>query len=151
MQVRSTANSEMHPNARGADHTDCHADAIQPPWPMENQNAAWPERFELTLCDAAAIGDSMATAALGVAVIYAPATSGSSEKILLVVESRARALRTECERRLQTPKLPPLAALRVAFKADALSATTAEAIHASCRAQVILAGELRRVLRPAMR
>lgn len=118
---------------------------------MENQITTWPEKFGLTLCPATKINSEIPATELGVAVIYAPATSASAEKTFLVIESRARSLLAECERRLQTAKLPPLATLRVAFQADPLPDTSAEAVHASCRRQISLAGELRRALRPALR
>ena len=118
---------------------------------MENKTATWQERFGLTTCPATGIDPVIPPTALGVAVIYAPATTAADEKIFLVIESRASALRSQCERRLQTAKLPPLASLTVAFKGDVLPDSSPEAVHAACRAQVILAGELRRELRPAMR
>lgn len=118
---------------------------------MENKITTWPEKFGLTLCPAATIDRAIPTAALGVAVIYAPAAGDVAEKTYLVIESRARGLLAECARRLQTAKLPPLATLLVAFQADTRPDTSAEAVHASCRRQVILSGELRRALRPALR
>ncbi len=118
---------------------------------MENQITTWPEKFGLTTCPAAKINGAIPASALGVAVIYAPASGDLAEKTFLVIESRARGLLAECERRLQTAKLPPLATLLVAYQADTLPDTSAEAVHASCRRQVILAGELRRALRPALR
>ncbi|MCX6953718.1 MAG: hypothetical protein NTV51_16325 [Verrucomicrobia bacterium] len=116
---------------------------------METNTAPWQERFGLTICPATAVAPTIPAAALGVAVIYAAPETG--EQILLIIESRAKPLLGECERRLQTAKLPPLASLSVAFKAETLPDASAEAVHAACRAQVILAGELRRELRPAMR
>jgi hypothetical protein len=118
---------------------------------MENQITTWPEKFGLTTCPATKINGAIPAAALGVAVIYAPAAGDVAEKTFLVIESRARGLLSECERRLQTAKLPPLATLLVAFQADTLPDTSPESVHASCRRQVILAGELRRALRPALR
>ncbi len=118
---------------------------------MESNPTTWQERFALTTCPASALASTLDPTALGVAVIYAPATADAGETVFLVIESRARALRTECERRLSMAKLPPLASLALAFKADAPSDATPEAVHASCRQQVIFAGELRRALRPAMR
>ena len=82
-------------------------------------------------------------------MIYAPAAAG--DKIFLVIESRASGLRGQCAKRLQTAKLAADAPLMVAFKAEILSEASAEAVHAACRQQVMLAGELRRELRPAMR
>lgn len=116
---------------------------------METKPATWPQRFELTTCPAAKIEKKIPPAALGVAVIYAE--TAAAETIFLVIESRARPLLTECLRRLQTAKLPPLASLTVSFQATVLPKSTPEAIHAACREQVILAGALRRELRPAMR
>ena len=116
---------------------------------METKPASWPQRYELTTCPASAIAQSTSPAALGVAVIYTAAAAGDT--IHLVIESRARALLAECQRRLDTAKLPPITALTVSFQAAVLTDPTPEAIHAACRQQVILAGELRRELRPAMR
>ncbi len=112
---------------------------------MENSNQPWPERFGLTRCPAAAIKPAIAAEALGVAVIY------SAETVFLVIESRARSLRAECARRLAAAKLPPAETLTVAFWSEVLPETNREAVDAACRRQVILAGELRRGLRPAMR
>lgn len=118
---------------------------------MESNHPTWQEHFALTICPASALASTLASTALGVAVIYAPATTDATETVFLVIESRARALLAECERRLSTAKLPPLASLLIAFKADVPTDATPESIHASCREQVIFAGELRRALRPAMR
>ena len=112
---------------------------------MENQTQPWPERFGLTLCPAADVETAIAANALGVAVIY------SAESVFLVIESRARSLRTECLRRLTTAKLPAATQLTVAFRCEVLPETSREQIDAACRRQVVLAGELRRALRPAMR
>ena len=60
---------------------------------MENQTQPWPERFGLTLCSAADVATAIAANAVGVAVVY------SAESVFLVIESRARSLRTECLRR----------------------------------------------------
>ncbi len=116
---------------------------------METKPATWQTRFELTTCPAAKIEKKIPATALGVAVIYADSTAG--ETIFLVIESRARPLLAECLRRLETAKLPPLASLTVSFQAAVLPESTPEAIHAACREQVMLASELRRELRPAMR
>jgi len=118
---------------------------------MENKTAPWQERFGLTSCPAAGIDPAIPPAALGVAVIFTPATAAAAEKVFLVIESRASGLRSQCDRRLQTPKLPPLASLQVAFQAEALPDASADAVHAACRQQLILSAELRRELRPAMR
>jgi hypothetical protein len=116
---------------------------------METKPASWQEHFSLTVCPATAIDREIAPTALGVAVIYAKTSAG--EQIFLVIESRAGALLTQCNKRLQTAKLPPLDTLTIAFKAETLPEATPEAIHAACREQVIFASELRRELRPAMR
>jgi hypothetical protein len=116
---------------------------------METKSASWQEHFGLTVRPASAIDREIPPTALGVAVIYASAPP--REQIFLVIESRAGALLTQCNKRLQTAKLPPLDTLTVAFKAETLSEATPEAIHAACREQVVFAGELRRELRPAMR
>jgi hypothetical protein len=116
---------------------------------METNPTPWQERFGLTTCPATDLGGAIPPAALGVAVLYARTAEG--EKIYLVVESRAGSLRDQCVRRLQTAKLPPAAELTVAFKSESLAEPSPEAVHAACREQVILAGELRRELRPAMR
>ncbi|MBI3886981.1 MAG: hypothetical protein HY302_14830 [Opitutae bacterium] len=116
---------------------------------MQNKPAGWQERFGLTTCAAAEIGEAMLATAPGVAVIYAPGEAG--EKIYLILESRAGALRSQCERRLQSGKLPPTAELCVAFRSGLQADQSPEAVNAACREQVIFAGELRRELRPAMR
>ncbi len=118
---------------------------------METKSAPWQERFGLTTCAASDVEQAIPAAALGVAVIYAQATAKEGEKIFLVIESRAGALRGQCVKRLQTAKLPPSVSLTISFKAETLAEASAEAVHAACRQQVILAGELRRELRPAMR
>ena len=112
---------------------------------MENKHSPWPERFGLTRCPAAGLDAAVAATALGIAVVY------SAETVFLVIESRARSLRAECARRLGTVGLPPPEKLTVAFLAEVLPEGTREAVDAACRRQVILAGELRRALRPAMR
>ena len=116
---------------------------------MENKPTTWQGHFELTSCAAADFEQAIPPEVLGVAVIYSQAPDG--EKIFLVIESRASSLRAQCLKRLQTAKLPPLASLMISFKGETLADTSAEAVHAACRRQVILAGELRRELRPAMR
>ena len=118
---------------------------------MDTKNATWQERHGLTICPAAAIESTIPSTALGVAVIYSPTTAEADERVFLVIESRATSLRSQCARRLETSQLPPLASLHAAFKAEALSESSAAAVHAACRQQVSLAGELRRELRPAMR
>lgn len=117
---------------------------------MENKALPWQQRFGLTACPASALAEAIPARAFGVAVIYAQTAAG--EQILLVVESRTGGLREQCLRRLQTAgKLPPIAELTVAFKAEPLPAQSPEAVSATCREQVIFASELRRALRPAMR
>ncbi len=116
---------------------------------MDIKTSPWQERFGLTTCAAGEIESAIPPAALGVAVIYAQSTAGDA--IFLVLESRANSLRDLCVKRLQTAKIPPGAPLTVSFKAEILADASPEAVHAACRRQVILAGELRRELRPAMR
>jgi hypothetical protein len=87
--------------------------------------------------------------ALGVAVVYAEDADGQS--VFLVIESRSRGLRAQLSRRLETAKFPAGVALQVAFRVEAPTPVTPEEVHAACREQVILAGALRRELRPAMR
>jgi len=116
---------------------------------MQTTPAPWPEKFALTICPATDLENAIPAGALGVAVVFAPAPAG--ETVYLVVESRARDLVGQCRRRLLTAGLPPVSALTVAFQAEVLPDASAEAIHAACRRQVTLAGELRRALRPAMR
>lgn len=112
--------------------------------------SAWAARFELTTCAASEIAEVIPPALPGVAVIYSCADD-ETETIYLVLESRAGSLRDLCARRLETAKIPPGTALTVSFICLAPEGATPEAVAASCREQVILAGELRRALRPAMR
>ncbi len=116
---------------------------------MDTKTTPWQERFGLTTCTALKIDTAIPPAALGVAVIYAPLPVG--ETIFLVLESRVGSLRDLCIKRLQTAKIPIGRPLMISFKAEILSSASPEAIHDVCRQQVILAGELRRELRPAMR
>jgi hypothetical protein len=88
-------------------------------------------------------------AAVGIAVIHT--TESSGERILLIVESRAGSLRAQCMKRLQTAKLPPAAGLTVSFVGETLGDASPETMHEACRRQVILAAEMRREPRPAMR
>ncbi|MSU52838.1 MAG: hypothetical protein EXS41_05505 [Opitutaceae bacterium] len=118
---------------------------------METKAETWQERHGLMICPATATAAAISATALGVAVIYTPATEETPERIFLVIESRATSLRSACTRRLETAKLPSLASLVVAFKAEVLPEALPESVHAACRQQVSLAGELRRELRPAMR
>ena len=116
---------------------------------MKIKPETWQDRFGLTTCAADEINPKIPETALGVAVIYT--RTDDSETIFLVIESRTSGLRSQCEKRLQTAKLPPIGQLMISFKAEVLPDDSAETIHAACRAQVIFAGELRRALRPAMR
>ena len=116
---------------------------------METKTTTWQKRFELTTCSAQEIATAIPPTAQGVAVIYSRVEAG--EKILLVLESRTSGLRSQCEKRLQSGKLPPVEQLTVSFKCEVLSDVSPEAVHVACREQVIFAGELRRELRPAMR
>lgn len=112
---------------------------------------SWQDRFELKTCAAAKLEKAIPAAAVGVAVIYTAAEGEADEKIHLVVESRAGSLRAQCLKRLQTAKLPPVAALTVSFKSAPLPDSSPETLHAVCREQVVFAAQLRRELRPAMR
>jgi hypothetical protein len=114
-----------------------------------DKTSPWQKRFDFKTCAADEIGTAIPAKALGVAVVYEK--SVEAETIYLVLESRAGSLRDFCIKRLQTAKLPPAEKLTVAFKCLQPTDATAEAISAVCREQVILAGELRRDLRPAMR
>jgi hypothetical protein len=116
---------------------------------MEIQENEWAQRFGLTHCAAADINQKLPPDALGVAVVYAEDADGQS--VFLVIESRARGLRAQLSRRLETAKFPAGVALQVAFRVEAPTPVTPEEVHAACREQVILAGALRRELRPAMR
>ncbi|HRE04601.1 MAG TPA: hypothetical protein PKX00_03265 [Opitutaceae bacterium] len=116
---------------------------------MDPLRAAWPQHFGLTTCPADRLEQALPAAAWGVAVISGPGESG--DLVYLVIESRAGSLLSQCQRRLQSGKLPPVATLSVAFKAEVLEAPSPEAVQAACRQQVLLASELRRGLRPAMR
>lgn len=117
---------------------------------MNTKPAPWPARFGLTTCTAGEIATAIPPAAIGVAVIYALAAKEETVTFL-VLESRAGSLRDLCARRLQTAKFPADASLLVSFRTIAPADSSSEAIHQACREQVILAGELRRELRPAMR
>ena len=116
---------------------------------METKPTTWQTRFELTSCAAADLEQAIPADAPGVAVIYTQAAEG--EKIFLVIESRAGALRAQCLRRLRTAKLPPVASLRISFRTEIPADASAEAVHEACRQQLNLSGELRREPRPAMR
>jgi hypothetical protein len=109
----------------------------------------WQTRFGFTTCTAGEIVTAIPEKALGVAVVYAKTKEG--ETIYLVLESRAGSLRDFCAKRLQTAKIPATGALTVSFKTMTPSDAMPESVSAICREQVILAGELRRELRPAMR
>ena len=109
----------------------------------------WPASFGLITCAASELDTALPPTVLGVAVVHAPGAAG--ETIFLVVESRAGSLLAQCVRRLRTAKLPEPGTLRVSFKVVPPADASAEAVHEACRAQVILASELRRALRPALR
>lgn len=109
----------------------------------------WQNRFGFKTCTADKIDTAIAPDALGIAVVYAQAKTG--ETIFLVLESRAGSLRDLCVKRLQTAKIPPGTPLTVAYKSMVLADKSPAAVSAVCREQVILAGEMRRELRPAMR
>ncbi len=114
-----------------------------------DKTSPWQTRFCLKTCAAGEIITAIPPAALGVAVVYAKGAAG--ETIYLVLESRASSLRDFCMKRLQTAKIPPASSLTVSFKSIPPADASPEAISAACREQVIVAGELRRELRPAMR
>jgi hypothetical protein len=109
----------------------------------------WQTRFELKTCTTAKMTTAIPAKAIGVAVIYAETETG--ETIYLVLESRAGSLRDFCVKRLATAKIPADTALKVAFKTMPLADSTPESLSAACREQVLIAGALRRELRPAMR
>jgi len=116
---------------------------------MESKSPTWQSRFEFLTCRADAVESAIPPKAIGVAVIYTPGPG--SESIHLVVESRAGSLRDQCLKRFQSGKLPPTESLTVSYRCEVLSDPTPDALQAACRLQVMLAGELRRELRPAMR
>lgn len=109
----------------------------------------WQDRFGLKTCAADKTVTAIPPDAPGIAVVYAQTKTG--ETIFLVLESRAGSLRDLCVKRLQTAKLPPGTPLTVSFKIIGPDEKSPAAVSAACREQVILAGELRRELRPAMR
>lgn len=114
-----------------------------------DKTSPWQKRFGFKTCDAAKVATAIPADALGVAVVYAKTDTG--ETIYLVLESRAGSLRDFCVKRLQTAKIPAAAELTISYKVLPAADATPEAISAVCREQVILGGELRRELRPAMR
>jgi hypothetical protein len=116
---------------------------------MDPKTSPWQKRFGLTTCSADEIATTLPATAPGIAVIYAQ--TGSGETVYLVLESRSGVLRDFCLRRLQTAKIPAGTPLTVSFKTMVPADASSEAISAVCREQVILAGEMRRELRPAMR
>ena len=116
---------------------------------MENKNVPWQVKFGLSLCSATSIDSTIPAEARGVAVIYA--ATPALEKIFLVVESRSRTLRSLCTQRLQTAKLPAPSELTIAFQGAALTDDSPATIRLACQQQIVLAAELRRELRPAMR
>jgi hypothetical protein len=109
----------------------------------------WQQRFNLSVCPAADAGRSIPDNVIGIAVIYSVSDAG--EQIYLVLESRAGALRERCARRLETAGLPPVGDLLIAFGGDARPEESPEALNEACRKQVLVAEQLRRELRPAMR
>jgi hypothetical protein len=116
---------------------------------MDTTSAPWQDRFELKTCTAAGITKAIPAKALGVAVVYAK--TGDTETIYYVLESRAGSLRAFCKKRLETAKIPEGTPLHVSFKCMTAADETPAAVSAACREQVIVAGALRRELRPSMR
>lgn len=116
---------------------------------MKTKPETWQKRFGLTTCAASEVEKAIPESAIGIAVIYT--TEAAGEKILLIVESRASSLRSQCLKRLQTAKLPPVDSVTVSFIGETLADTSPETVHEACRKQVLLAAEMRRELRPAMR
>jgi hypothetical protein len=116
---------------------------------METTTGGWQKRFKLRTCAAAEVEKEIPATVIGVAVIYA--TTPEKEQIFLIVESRAGSLRSQCLKRLQSAKLPPLAELSVSFVGETPGEASPEALNEACRRQVVLAAEMRRELRPAMR
>ncbi len=116
---------------------------------MDNQNQSWRDRFGLTLCAASDVETAIPADALGVAVVFAH--EEADEKIFLVIESRAGSLLQQCVRRLKTAPLPPIDTLQVAYAVEPATDGSPEATHEVCRRQVVVAGALRRELRPALR
>ncbi len=116
---------------------------------MTSHTTPWQDRFELKTCTAEKLATAIPAKALGVAVIYEK--TGDDERTFLVLESRSGSLRDICTKRLATAKIPPGTPLSVSFKTQKLADKTPEAVSAACREQVIIAGALRRELRPAMR
>jgi hypothetical protein len=116
---------------------------------MDNQQPSWQDRFELAGCPAADAASAIPAKAPGIAVVYA--TANDDDTIFLVLESRAGSLRDLCVKRLLTAKIPANTPLLIAYKSMPPAGDSPEAVSAACREQVILAGALRRELRPAMR
>lgn len=116
---------------------------------MDNITAPWQTRFDLTTCTAGEVDSALPERAAGVAVIY-EATEPNG-KVFLVIESRTGSLRAQCAKRLQTANLPPLSSLKIAYKLQSLDDCSPAEVESACREQVILAGTIRRELRPAMR
>ncbi len=114
-----------------------------------DKTSPWQTRFGFTTCTADKIATAIPGKALGLAVVYEPTKAG--ETVYLVLESRSGSLRDLCAKRLQNAKMPATAALMVSFKLMTPTDASPEAVSTLCREQVILAGELRRELRPAMR
>ena len=113
------------------------------------ETKSWQVRFELKTCTAEKVTTAIPAKALGVAVVYTKTEAG--ETIFLVLESRAGSLRDFCVKRLETAKIPAGTPLHISFKSIPIADKSPEAVSAACREQVILAGALRRELRPAMR
>lgn len=116
---------------------------------MDKQNQSWRERFGLSLCPASGLAAAFPADALGIAVVFTAAADG--EKVFLVIESRAGSLLEQCVRRLKTAPLPPIDTLQVAYVVEPANDGTPEAMNEICRRQVVVAGALRRELRPALR
>jgi len=114
-----------------------------------DKTSSWQTHFGLQTCAAGEIATAISATAQGVAVVYAQ--TGDDETIFLVLESRAGSLRDFCLKRLQTAKVPAASTLTVSFKTMPSADASPEALSAACQEQVILASELRRALRPAMR
>lgn len=116
---------------------------------MDPKSSPWPARYSLKTCAAAELTAAIPAGQPGIAVVYTK--SKDAETVFLVLDSRAGSLRDLCEKRLATAKIPAGTPLTIAFKIIAPADASPESVSASCREQVIAAGELRRELRPAMR
>lgn len=116
---------------------------------MASKLASWQDHHGFTLCPATAIDPEIPANAIGVAVIFT--RIGPAEKTYLIVESRTTSLRAQCQKRLETAQLPPIAELTVAFKTEIITEPSLTLFDAACRRQIMLASTLRRLLRPALR